>query len=1131
MKKLILIILLAGSSLFAFSQQIIFNAVPFSPDKSVRAFTGIAQDHLGYIWLSSYRAGLYRYDGTEFINYEHNDSNSNSIAGDWDECIWIDSLNIIWIGTFGEGLDRFDPVTKSFTHFRHDPKNETSLANDTVTAIFEDHLGNLWVGNSSGLDLLNEKKGTFIHYSYKKGDPTGLASPQVRAIYEDHQGTLWVGCGSPFVRDDQNLNSGGLNRFNRKKGTFTQYRHDPSNPNSLASNKVRALFEDSKGNFWVGTSGNGLHIMDRDRGTFTHYYYDSLHPENLSRPPLLKNQDDHITFIREDVKGGIWIGSFYNGINRLDPITNKITHFGDIVNYNGDAFVRQDTVSGYDDFRSWQALFTTDGMIWISIFNSNKGNLLFKATVNKKSIPYTATKGQGAANSFYLDSDSTLWIATDSGLLKKNLLTHTERLYTHKARNPASKTESTINAIRVDRQKNIWCGSFGGGLIRFDSTTNSFIEYRNNRTIKSSLINDTIFVLYLDHQDGLWIGTQNGLDKMDKKNGQFTHFELKTAADNITGRTINCIREDKDHVLWVATSDGLFRIDISTGKLIAERIRGVTESICVDSKNNVWIGSDTNGARTQYLYRFDRNNSKLLSYKDPGSGRRIRDILDIIEDRNKSIWITTKDAIFKINDKRDLLRKYGTDYGVHQNTFLYGDNFVANNGRLFFGDQGGYYSFFPEEMDDDSRPLLNFTSLQVNGSEVFPSDQSILKQPLWKTDEINLSYSQNIFSLEFIGINYQAIGEIKYLFKLEGYDESWHKYGSDHRAYYYNVPPGKYTFLIKAFNAAGGSSEKSLRIIISPPWWKTWWAYSLFGIFLIGTIWAFLNYRSRKLRSENLILEQKVTLRTNQLNQSLEELKSTQAQLVQSEKMASLGELTAGIAHEIQNPLNFMNNFSEVNKELLVEMKDEMDKGNINEVRSLADNVILNEEKISHHGRRADAIVKGMLQHSRSSSSVKEPTDINALVDEYLRLSFHGLRARDKSFNSAMKTDYDQKVGIANIIPQDIGRVLLNIFNNAFYAVSEKERQNSKGFEPTVTVSTRKTGNWVEIRVRDNGNGIPQKVIDKIFQPFFTTKPTGQGTGLGLSLSYDIIKAHGGEIKVNTKEWEYSEFVIKISEL
>jgi signal transduction histidine kinase len=269
------------------------------------------------------------------------------------------------------------------------------------------------------------------------------------------------------------------------------------------------------------------------------------------------------------------------------------------------------------------------------------------------------------------------------------------------------------------------------------------------------------------------------------------------------------------------------------------------------------------------------------------------------------------------------------------------------------------------------------------------------------------------------------------------------------------------------------------------------------------------------------------------LQQSLDDLKAAQTQLIQSEKMASLGELTAGIAHEIQNPLNFVNNFSEVSTELVDEMNEEIEKGNLDDAKQIAKDLRQNLEKINHHGKRAGEIVKGMLQHSRTSSGVKELTDINALADEYLRLAYHGFRAKDKTFNAAMKTDYDEAIGLIKIIPQDIGRVVLNLITNAFYVVNEKKKtplppEGGVAYEPVVTISTKKVDDRIEIKVTDNGNGIPESVKEKIFQPFFTTKPTGQGTGLGLSLSYDIVKAHGGELQVETKEGCGSIFIITL---
>jgi two-component system, NtrC family, sensor kinase len=325
---------------------------------------------------------------------------------------------------------------------------------------------------------------------------------------------------------------------------------------------------------------------------------------------------------------------------------------------------------------------------------------------------------------------------------------------------------------------------------------------------------------------------------------------------------------------------------------------------------------------------------------------------------------------------------------------------------------------------------------------------------------------------------------------------------------------------IKSFQLAGFNEQmkleeqkaEQLRTITTI---RTWSFIAGIAVLLFVSSMIYRNYRRQ--RKDKHTIEQ-----------AYAELKSTQSLLIQSEKMASLGELTAGIAHEIQNPLNFVNNFSDVNSELLEELKIEAEKGNLGGVKAIASDLVSNEQKINHHGKRADAIVKGMLQHSRTGSGAKEPSDINRLADEYVRLAYQGFRARDKSFNATFSTEFDNGLDKVNIIPQEIGRVILNLINNAFYAVNERAKQGVPGYEPTVIVGTRRLQNRIEISVKDNGNGISPSIKDKIFQPFFTTKPAGQGTGLGLSLSYDIVKAHGGELKVETKEGEGSEFIIRL---
>jgi two-component system NtrC family sensor kinase len=301
-----------------------------------------------------------------------------------------------------------------------------------------------------------------------------------------------------------------------------------------------------------------------------------------------------------------------------------------------------------------------------------------------------------------------------------------------------------------------------------------------------------------------------------------------------------------------------------------------------------------------------------------------------------------------------------------------------------------------------------------------------------------------------------------------------------------------------------------------------------FIVIMLVAFIMWMNYRKQK-STNQLLSEQKeeIAAQRDNLAAALEKLKTTQRQLIQSEKMASLGELTAGIAHEIQNPLNFVNNFSEVNTELIDEMQIEIERGDLEEIKAIALDIRENEKKINMHGKRADSIVKGMLEHSRSSSGQKEPTDLNAMADEYMRLSYHGLRAKDKSFNTEMVTHFDANLPKINVIPQDIGRVFLNLFNNAFYAVNQKQKSAGADYCPEVTVSTAKENGQVAIIVKDNGIGIPDAIKDKIMQPFFTTKPTGEGTGLGLSLTYDmVVKGHGGSIKVNTKEGKFTEFIV-----
>ena len=412
-----------------------------------------------------------------------------------------------------------------------------------------------------------------------------------------------------------------------------------------------------------------------------------------------------------------------------------------------------------------------------------------------------------------------------------------------------------------------------------------------------------------------------------------------------------------------------------------------------------------------------------------------------------------------------------------------------------------------------------------------------MEKPIYETKNLTLNYDENDIELDYFASNYVDPQKNQYAYKLENYEDEWRYVGNQRSAIYPNLPPGDYVFHLKASNNNEVWNEVGveLNIKIFPPWWQTWWAYTLYVLFVFGFLYSLRKYElnHRKEKENKRLLQLENDRKTKELAQAKEiekaytELKATQAQLIHSEKMASLGELTAGIAHEIKNPLNFINNFSEISTELLDELNAELRNNNNEGAIGIAEDLKQNLEKINQHGKRADSIVKGMLMHSRGTSGEKVLTNINDLLDQYVTLAYHGLRAKDKEFNITIEKEYDDSIVKINIIPQDISRVFLNVINNACYAANQKRLKEDKDFSPVLKVSTKNLEKTVEIRIRDNGDGISKSIREKLFNPFFTTKPTGEGTGLGLSLSYDIVvKQHSGEIKFESEEGKYTEFRI-----
>jgi signal transduction histidine kinase/ligand-binding sensor domain-containing protein len=1104
------------------TQQLKFNLITGTNGISLGKINCVIQDKYGFIWLSDQsNRCIIRYDGNHMTKYQNDPKNANSLGGYYPECLAVDSAGNIWIGFYGMGLDKFDPVSNTFTHYRHNKNDAASLSDDFVAAVRIDHLGNIWVGSYGGLDLLDEKTGTFKHYKNIPGDTTSLSYNTIRNIYEDKAGELWIGTGLPW----DNNNEGGLNHFNRKTGTFTRYVSDPKNPNSLINNKVRSIFEDSQGTFWIGTAGDGLHTMDRKTGLFTRLSYNPAKPEQLSRSPV-RGVDDHITFITEDAMKQIWIGTMLNGIIRYDPVTKKITHLGNDTDKTGE----------FKETSSWWAYTTTDGLIWLTTQTAR----LYKIDLFNNLIPhFNKSTDNDGVHTVFRETESVTWFGTANGLIRKDISNGAITRYVNEPGNTNSLSNSIVEIIINDKRGNFWIGT-DDGLNEFNPRSKKFTRYLYGGENNPDPGGKAVVCILEDRDSNIWAGTDNnGLYILDRKTGKFTNYRYRlNDTSTINGDDVMSLLEDETGDLWIglAANAGLNKLNRKTGKF-SLYLRGlIAGSLYSDADGIIWLGVPEGG-----LFRYDRELDNFYSFNEQNTGIDIHYIRSIIGDNENNLWMTTNNrGIYQLNKKRDHTVLYGKENGLNpENWFFYNSSYKAKNGELYFGDINGYYSFDPGKLKTvNSLSNLYFTNFWLSDKLINPGKDGPLKETLFTIKDIRLSHNQNVFSVSFNSVDFRNTGDNIVYYILENYDKDWRAAGNDNKVQYFKVPPGKYTLRIKTANSTSGKwLEKSIDIIISPPWWTTWWAYAIYALTLISFVFFIHRYQK-----ERLIKAERERTRTKELAQAKEiekayhELRNTQAQLIQSEKMASLGELTAGIAHEIQNPLNFVNNFSEVNKELIEELRSEKSKVKSERDEKLEDELLSdisqNLEKINHHGKRADAIVKGMLQHSRSSTGQKEPTDINALADEYLRLAYHGLRAKDNSFNATIKTDFDKSIGNIDIIPQDIGRVILNLLTNAFYAASLPSKggfsDSDKNDNPIVWVSTKKVGNQVLISVRDNGPGIPQKILDKIFQPFFTTKPTGQGTGLGLSLSYDIVKAHGGELKVETKEGEGSVFIIQL---
>jgi ligand-binding sensor domain-containing protein len=971
---------------------IIVNKVTPPNGNSFGHITGIAQDKAGYMWFSS-KKGLLRYDGYQFISYKKDLLAPNSISTDSLEAICIDNNGNIWLATLGHGLEKFDPLTQKFTHFRHSPNDTTTINADWISTLLKDRNGNIWVGSGNGLDKLDPVTGAIVHYRHDSANANSLSSNVVVSIYEDRNGTLWVGTGSVYGNDKENPNEGGLNRMN-PDGTFTRYKHDPSNRHSLISNKVKAIFESRDGTFWIGTAGDGLHTMNRTTGEFQRHTYDPKDTNKLSRPPLAN--DDvfaHITFITEDVRGGIWIGTTDAGINYYDTLSKRVTHFKSTREYN--------------DNNAWAAYSSREGMLWVSSFFGS----LYRINPLRISIPLINANEE--INTFYEDNDGSVWVATNrSGLIKYDSNNKVVKQYLHDGADANSLSGNSVQVITADRENNLWLGVFGSGLDQLDKQRKHFKHFKFDPSDETSLSNDMVISIYEDSQGDIWAGTFNGLNRLNKKTGKFSRYYFYPRNNMPFGPNIvPSITEQRPDLYWVSSwnAGGVHALNPQNGKF-QTYLKGTSIiRIFKDHVGKIWAGG------VEGLFYYDSVANEFVRFTDPLGVTEVSDIRGLFEDKKGNLWLSTSNRLFKINAQRDLVITFGSYFGLNFE-MGYGQLHLGKSGKLYVGAYSGYYAFSPERITEGIKaPEIILSNFQLAGQPKLSEKNALLTTLLTNLEKITLDHDQNVFSIDFAGIDYMNPEENRHLFMLENYDRNWNLAGSERRAIYFNVPPGNYIFRVRAVNSYGVWSEKAVNVEIIPPWWSRWWFIVLVVIAGIVAIYGLVRWRLNEYRLRMDRAEKETQLSLLQHKAAQLEMHALRAQMNPHFLFNSLNSINRFILqNNSEQASQYLTKFSRLMRLILQNSQSELIPLE-NELEALRLYLELEAVRFDHH---FSYVVQ--VDPEVDVSALKVPP---LIIQPYVENAiWHGLMHKEEKGHLTVKLFQEEEFLICSITDDGIGR-------------------------------------------------------------------------------------------------------------
>jgi signal transduction histidine kinase/ligand-binding sensor domain-containing protein/DNA-binding response OmpR family regulator len=1060
------------STIPAFAQNPVLETISTPPGFDAQGIADIRQDKQGYLWLAT-GSGLLRFDGYNWKIYQHDPQNANSLAGDAVRTVCPTRDGLVWIGGWSSGLDCLNPQSGQITHHPLVEGKQYKYEDNSISALVEDHLGNLWVGTPGGLYCLETKSGNFVPYLSVATDARTLSHSHVSSIYEDRQGTLWVGTGdqgSPKVFE------GGLNKLDRKTRTFTRYLHSPTDPKTLVENRVLAIFEDSRGTFWVGTGGDGLHTFDRKSGKFTRYPFQPAHPNRPSRPvPKEKNlrsfPTNGIRFIQEDLAGGIWIGTLDAGANRYDPLTQQVRSY-------------LTPAEGLPDFNLFSGYCARDGTLWMGTIPGHLVKVVTTDSLVKK------IKTRSGVHYFQEDSSGMLWIGTISGVVAAQTLTRQASTWLEKLKRQTLLLTDHVTRLNSDRQGNRWISTWNNGLYYYGQSSGQFTQYQHDSSNESSISPGEAAGFYQDRSGTNWVLTAGGLDKLDTYSGKFSHYRHRERdSASISNNYILTVIEDRAGGFWVGTNGGgLNLMDRTTGKFKHFLPWSIVTQLVEDASGRLWVASSLG------LHYYDRGRGVFVSFRDPGSAKPLAFVKAMVEDNEANLWVTMSSGIAAISANRKTMRLFGANYGIPiGEDFFFGGSYKRADGSIYFGSMEGYFYFQPEALlkDRPVPPLLNLSAFRVHNQEVNPTAQSF-----------ELAYDENVFSIDFAAIDFRHPQLHLYTYKFENYDLQWHPVSSDRTANYFNVPPGSYNFRVKAANSDGVWVEKTISIRILPPWWATIWAYALYVTMLAGLFFGGWQLLLRGERAKNAL--------------KIRDIKAQQ--LLEMDRLKS--DFFANITHEFRTPLTLILSPLEYWLSSIPQ-----DSPYFNQFRSMRRN-----------GRRLLHLVNQLLDISKLEAGKMQidaqPGDLIYFVDR-ITSSFSALA---QSRRIAFQVSAPQGSLWLYFDEDKLEKILSNLLSNAFKFTEDDGRVSvSVQLAPYPQKRERpseKPSILVEFKVTDTGRGIPAEELEGIFERFHQLDHSlgrpHEGSGIGLALTRELVELQQGHIAAFSTVGQGSEFVVSI---